>query len=1110
MQSSSSSFSMSLSGSDTVEDQPSTSGCSSDMAHSKQQKERRKERVKHYLKQLKAMVPPAMGSRGKMGTLSALQHVVDSMKKIQEGKEKTALEKQDVLEKSLNASLYEGEGQLPKQTLKTKDCLRITLRSRDFTVMNVSSNLNKLLGYPMLSWNGRDLIHFIHKKDVVTVNSNLAYESENVCAPNEREEEKEQDDVRKYFYFRIRHYKSLQSGFSLMKADQYTAFQASVVLKTHDSGPDYTNLNLNMNLNEDEDKCPHKYLILECVPLKSAYGIDNLSLERFTFITRHTLFCSFSYMHHNAIPLLGYLPQDLVGMSIFDFYHSDDLDSLYNTYKQVVSAKGTPIKGAPIRFRARNGSYVYLETEWSSFANPWSRRLEFIIGQHTVIKSPKNSNVFADIVTTPLPEPGESVQKTQQKIRQLLLKPIVEHKSEDIPSSSQDEKTTPPTFSGNYLHLCKIVKMCPNFPQIVSNSDVSLSPSQQLFQDNDTSVAYEQLNYTNNIKKFLLSQPRSYSSKSDSKSDNKSPSSNEESDEVEFQEPEEVPATVDDFEVDISVPKPPSFGSSTKVLLSEQGQREEVASSPAHHNEDITEEPEPLKETLPIPPPPLSMPTIIMPPPPPVMEKEDHPKLIHLTQEALIKHTRLQEKIYVSQATHDRNIMMKHQDMTGVMDMEGVRTQYGAVNSGVGLRKRVTEPPWLQTVHWTPKLALLYTVPRRKKHRILKEDRDALCKLKSSDLVLEQMTALQEEVTSEPKSPVVDEESDYLFPLEESELQKLMESADVSSDQDSSEMSVCSMERSQDDMLSSEVIGLENNKNSESKTEKTGVENYDKNAAESESEKLRDEKAMSCDSGDQESVESPKENIESSSRKSDGEASSVECESDYSKTSDLTPSDQRSNEEACSSIKESDGSMKEVETSSKNSDFSSNDNKSSSESEPENKKVPVSAPYDVFFVPLPVKFCKKNKKSVPWLDETELNSMVEMEYSITSETLQNRLKHDKLRLRDMAQPDLVKQQFDAMVEELNLQKVSSPKLYSRQDSQKQEFQGGPGAVLGPVSPKRLSSHQKHREGRRKSKIDEKLFEGLFITMFNEKEELSSKSDSYPDIEDVSNSLDEID
>lgn len=107
MQDSSSSFSMSLSGSDTFEDQPSTSGCryksltglhydahikfimfisyflfniySSDMTH----KEKRKARVKQYLRQLKAMVPPSSGKKGKMGTLSALQHVIGSLQKIQ-------------------------------------------------------------------------------------------------------------------------------------------------------------------------------------------------------------------------------------------------------------------------------------------------------------------------------------------------------------------------------------------------------------------------------------------------------------------------------------------------------------------------------------------------------------------------------------------------------------------------------------------------------------------------------------------------------------------------------------------------------------------------------------------------------------------------------------------------------------------------------------------------------------------------------------------------------------------------------------------------------------------------------------------------------------------
>jgi len=47
---------------------------------------------------------------------------------------------------------------------------------------------------------------------------------------------------------------------------------------------------------------------------------------------------------------------------------------------------GSSFPSKPYRFRAQNGSYVLLETEWSSFVNPWSKKLEFVIGQHRVLK----------------------------------------------------------------------------------------------------------------------------------------------------------------------------------------------------------------------------------------------------------------------------------------------------------------------------------------------------------------------------------------------------------------------------------------------------------------------------------------------------------------------------------------------------------------------------------------------------------------------------------------------------------------------------------------------------------------------------------------------------
>jgi len=52
----------------------------------------------------------------------------------------------------------------------------------------------------------------------------------------------------------------------------------------------------------------------------------------------------------------------------------------------VVSSKGSTISSPRIRLRTYNGDWIFVKTEWSRFINPWSKRLEFIIGQHTVVK----------------------------------------------------------------------------------------------------------------------------------------------------------------------------------------------------------------------------------------------------------------------------------------------------------------------------------------------------------------------------------------------------------------------------------------------------------------------------------------------------------------------------------------------------------------------------------------------------------------------------------------------------------------------------------------------------------------------------------------------------
>lgn len=61
----------------------------------------------------------------------------------------------------------------------------------------------------------------------------------------------------------------------------------------------------------------------------------------------------------------------------------------------MLEVQGSTYRSKPYRFRTQNGGFVLLETEWSSFINPWSKKLEFTIGQHRLLRGPPNPDVFA-------------------------------------------------------------------------------------------------------------------------------------------------------------------------------------------------------------------------------------------------------------------------------------------------------------------------------------------------------------------------------------------------------------------------------------------------------------------------------------------------------------------------------------------------------------------------------------------------------------------------------------------------------------------------------------------------------------------------------------------
>ncbi|KAG6795799.1 period circadian protein isoform X3 [Apis mellifera caucasica] len=193
------------------------------------------------------------------------------------------------------------------------------------------------------------------------------------------------------------------------------------------------------------------------------------------FTTRHNATCYLSHVDPDVVQYFGYLPQDMVGRSLFDFYHPEDLPFIKDIYETVIKLEGASFRSKPYRFGIQNGDYVVLETEWSSFINPWTKKLEFVVGQHRILKGPANPDIFRVSCATEhsqLTNISEEVLK-EAKIIQEEIRTLLDEEHDSV----------------------MLGEISPHHEYYDSKSSTETPPS------------YNQLNYNENIERFFKSKP---------------------------------------------------------------------------------------------------------------------------------------------------------------------------------------------------------------------------------------------------------------------------------------------------------------------------------------------------------------------------------------------------------------------------------------------------------------------------------------------------------------------------------------------------------------------------------------------------------------------------
>lgn len=405
----------------------------------------------------------------------------------------------------------------PKATKpEVEDGFCCVISMLDGVVLFTTPSITRSLGFPKDMWLGRSFIDFVHPKDRATFASQIT--SKVVLPLGDSKSGSNHKDQKNCLYVMLRKYRGLKSaGFGVTKTT--VNYEPYCLVLTFREAPNDNSGELSPNGGRNI------LLIVSATPVKSVYTQPNERLHdrKLKFSTRHTTNGVLNYVDGNSVESIGYLPQDILGQSIMELYHPEDMPILKKMYETIMvkgQTAGASFVSQPYRFRVKNGCYLVLTTEWTSFVNPWSRELEFVIGNHHILEGPSDPDVFALHFNHQHQFPDELLKEAktiEEQILRLLKEPVtkpsdtvkqeVSKRCKALASFMEElmDEVTQPELKLNLLNESDFT-----FSERDSVMLGEISPHHDYFNSkssSETPPSYNQLNYNDNLQRFFDSRP---------------------------------------------------------------------------------------------------------------------------------------------------------------------------------------------------------------------------------------------------------------------------------------------------------------------------------------------------------------------------------------------------------------------------------------------------------------------------------------------------------------------------------------------------------------------------------------------------------------------------
>uniref|UniRef100_A0A3B5M661 Uncharacterized protein n=1 Tax=Xiphophorus couchianus TaxID=32473 RepID=A0A3B5M661_9TELE len=240
----------------------------------------------------------------------------------------------------------------------------VTVVTSDGDMIFLSENINKFMGLTQVELTGHSIFDFTHPCDHEEIRENLSLKSAWM-------------DMRRCRRQNVLTFPFLQ------------VLHCTGQLKMYDGCPS----RVLCSYKEPPLTCA----ILMCEPIPHPSNID-APLDSRTFLSRHSMDMKFTYCDEKVTELMGYTPEDLLGRSVYEFYHALDSDSVTKSHHNLCS-KGQAVSGQ-YRMLAKNGGYIWVETQGTVIYNSRNSQPQCIVCINYVLSDVEEKSVIFSLEQT--------------------------------------------------------------------------------------------------------------------------------------------------------------------------------------------------------------------------------------------------------------------------------------------------------------------------------------------------------------------------------------------------------------------------------------------------------------------------------------------------------------------------------------------------------------------------------------------------------------------------------------------------------------------------------------------------------------------------------------